>query len=101
MKVLRDAARMDKAGVPLSLQSYRTKPENALEEIDRVIAVGVRFGFFLTDAGYGLLVPFRQALTGRELRWLSVFRNSLCKHDDLKGSHGKRSGHGQPACAAR
>ncbi len=35
---------MDKAGVPLSLQNYRTKPEIALEEIDRVIAAGVRFG---------------------------------------------------------
>jgi hypothetical protein len=30
-----DTARMDKAGVPASLQEYRTKPEVAIEEIDR------------------------------------------------------------------
>lgn len=38
----RDVARMDKAGVPASLREYRTKPEIAIEEIDRVIAAGVR-----------------------------------------------------------
>lgn len=64
-----DVARMDKAGVPHALQDYRTKPEIALEEIDRVIAAGVRFGCVLADAGYGLSAPFRQALTARSLCW--------------------------------
>ena len=60
---------MDKAGVPRALQDYRTKPEIALEEIDRVMAAGVRFGCVLADAGYGLSSPFRQALTARGLCW--------------------------------
>lgn len=64
-----DTARMDKAGVPAPLQEYRTKPEIAIEEIDRVIAAGVRFGGVLADAGYGLSAPFRQALSMRCLCW--------------------------------
>jgi hypothetical protein len=66
-----DAARMVKAGVPDSCQSYRTKPELAIEEIDRVIAAGVRFGCVLADAGYGLSASFRQALSMRDLCWAS------------------------------
>lgn len=64
-----DAARMVKAGVPGPFQSYRTKPEIAIEEIDRVIAAGVRFGCVLADAGYGLSASFRQALSVRDLCW--------------------------------
>ena len=41
----------------------------AIEEIDRLCAVGVRFGCVLADAGYGLPAPFRQALSTRNLRW--------------------------------
>ena len=59
----------DKAGVPAQLREYRTKPEIAIEEIDRVIAAGVRFGCVLADAGYGLSAPFRQALSARSLCW--------------------------------
>jgi len=64
-----DAVRMAKAGVPDLLQTYRTKPEIAIEEIDRVIAAGVRFGCVLADAGYGLSASFRQALSARDLCW--------------------------------
>ena len=64
-----DVARMQKAGAPMPLQEYRTKPEIAIEEIDRVIAAGLRFGCVLADAGYGLFAPFRQALSERDLRW--------------------------------
>jgi len=64
-----DTARMTRAGVPEPFQSYRTKPEIAIEEIDRAIAAGVRFGCVLADAGYGLSAPFRQALSARDLCW--------------------------------
>lgn len=64
-----DPARLDHAGVPDGYRAYRTKPEIALAEIDRVCAAGVRFGCVLADAGYGLSAPFRQALTGRGLAW--------------------------------
>ena len=55
--------------MPEPFQSYRTKPEIAIEEIDRIIAAGVRFGCVLADAGYGLSASFRQALSARDLCW--------------------------------
>ncbi|NHO33958.1 IS701 family transposase [Acetobacter sp. LMG 1636] len=64
-----DPARMKRAGVPLEHQGSRTKPEMAIDEIDRLCAAGVRFGCVLADAGYGLSAPFRQALSARNLRW--------------------------------
>ena len=64
-----DPARLDRAGVPDDQRAYRTKPEIALAEIDRIRAVGVRLGGVLADAGYGLSAPFRQALTERGLTW--------------------------------
>ncbi len=64
-----DTKRMSKAGVPDAMQTSRTKPEIALAEIDRLIAVGVRFGTVLADAGYGLSAAFRQGLSGRGLTW--------------------------------
>lgn len=64
-----NAARMDRAKVPAEVRAYRTKPDIALAEIDRVRSAGVRFGGILADAGYGLSGPFRQALTGRGLTW--------------------------------
>src|SRR5499433_4225413 len=62
-------ARLKRAGVPTEYRMARTKPEMALEELDRVIAAGVRFGCVLTDAGYGMSAPFRQGLTARKLAW--------------------------------
>jgi SRSO17 transposase len=64
-----DPARMNRARVPAEQQVFRSKPEIAIAEIDRVIAAGVRFGCVLADAGYGLSAPFRQALSERRLRW--------------------------------
>lgn len=62
-------ARMIKAGVPESFRQPKTKPEIAIEEIDRIAAAGVRFGCVLADAGYGLSAPFRQAMSARGLCW--------------------------------
>jgi SRSO17 transposase len=64
-----DAERMARAGVPKDRQTALAKPEIAIEEIDRVIASGVRFGCVLADAGYGSSGPFRQALSERGLLW--------------------------------
>ena len=64
-----DAGRMERARVPRERQAARTKPEIAIEEIDRVMAAGVRFGCVLADAGYGSSGPFRQALSERGLQW--------------------------------
>jgi SRSO17 transposase len=64
-----DPARLSRARVPEERRTYRTKPEIALQEIDRLCAAGVRFGCVLADAGYGLSAPFRQGLSERGLRW--------------------------------
>ncbi|HEU0096419.1 MAG TPA: IS701 family transposase [Rhizomicrobium sp.] len=64
-----DRPRMARAGVPEPSQRPRAKPEIALEEIDRLMAQGVRFGAVLADAGYGLSASFRQGLSARGLAW--------------------------------
>ena len=64
-----DPERMARARVPKDRQVALTKPEIAIEEIDRVIASGARFGCVLADAGYGSSGPFRQALSERGLLW--------------------------------
>jgi SRSO17 transposase len=64
-----DPSRLERAGVPETWRSPRTKPTMALAEIDRLIAAGVRFGTVLADAGYGLSAPFRQGLSARGLTW--------------------------------
>ena len=64
-----DPERLAKARVPQAQWTPRTKPEIALEEIDRLRTAGVRFGCVLADAGYGRSTPFRQALSERGLRW--------------------------------
>ena len=62
-------ARMSRARVPIDRQMAQSKPEIAIEEIDRVRTAGVRFGCVLADAGYGLSAPFRQALSERGMNW--------------------------------
>lgn len=64
-----DPRRMARARVPKDRQIALTKPEIAIEEIDRVIASGARFGCVLADSGYGSSGPFRQALSERGLKW--------------------------------
>jgi SRSO17 transposase len=64
-----DPDRMARARVPEERQTARTKLEIAIEEIDRVLASGVRFGCVLADSGYGSSASFRQALSERGLTW--------------------------------
>src|SRR5919107_150216 len=49
-----DPDRCTRAGVPEEHRRPLAKTGVALEEIDRVIAAGVRFGHVVTDAGYGI-----------------------------------------------
>src|SRR3974390_733251 len=64
-----DPERMAGARVPEERRTALTKPEIGIEEIDRIIASGARFGCVLADSGYGSSGPFRQALSERGLLW--------------------------------
>src|SRR5215217_2518302 len=64
-----DPARLERAGVPEAHRAARAKGEVALAEIDRLTALGLRFGCVLADAGYGNSALFRQALSARGLHW--------------------------------
>jgi SRSO17 transposase len=57
------------AGVPEARLLERTKPALALEELDRLRALGVRFDTVVADAGYGHGAEFRQGLSERRLAW--------------------------------
>ncbi len=63
-----DPSRCAHAKVPESI-GYRPKWKIALDEIDSLRAVGVRFGCVLADAGYGVCAEFRRGLSDRDLSW--------------------------------
>jgi SRSO17 transposase len=64
-----DPVRCARAGVPGEQRRARAKTDVALEEIDRVLTAGVRFGRLVADAGYGISAAFRKGLSERELSW--------------------------------
>lgn len=78
-----DPARLNRVGVPQHRRDYRTKPQIALAEIDRVRSAGVRFGCVLADAGYGLSASFRQGLSERGLLWAVgiPYKQKVYAHD--------------------
>ncbi len=61
-----DVARRAATGVPEAV-AYRPKWKIALDEVDRVLASGARFGCVLADAEYGKAALFRAGLTERRL----------------------------------
>jgi SRSO17 transposase len=63
-----DTARRKAAKIPED-ENHRPKWKIALEQIDRVMAQGARFGAVVADAGYGTCGPFREGLTTRGLSW--------------------------------
>ena len=89
-----DPARLARARVPEERRNAVTKPEIAIEEIDRVIASGARFGCVLADSGYGSSGSFRQALSERGLKWavgLSAERLSCRRRFDLSYRQGRKA----------
>ena len=67
---LADEARLDKAGVPAAERRPLTKPQIALELLDRVRAEGLPGSVVVADAGYGVSADFRAALDGRGLSYV-------------------------------
>ncbi len=66
---INDPQRLHRAGVPETFWVARSKPEMALEELQRMMHAGVNFGAVLADAGYGISAPFRQGLSALGLQW--------------------------------
>jgi SRSO17 transposase len=67
---LQDDARLDQAGVPQDQRRALTKPEIALELLDRVRAEGLPGWAVVADAGYGVSGDFRDGLAARGLSYL-------------------------------
>src|SRR5919107_3321527 len=66
---IKDPKRLQRAGVPETFWVERSKPEMALEELQRVMQAEVSFGAVVADAGYGISAPFRQGLSALGLLW--------------------------------
>jgi len=58
----KDAERRDKAGVPKAI-AFATKPQIALQHLERLLAEGLPPYCVLADAGYGVDTAFRHGLT--------------------------------------
>jgi SRSO17 transposase len=67
---LQDQQRLDKAGVPKHERRALSKPEIALELLDRVRAEGLPGWAVVADAGYGVSGDFRDGLDARDLSYI-------------------------------
>jgi SRSO17 transposase len=91
-----DAERRAAAGVPETVQ-YRPKWAIALEEIDRVLASGARFGCVLADAEYGKAAEFRAGLAERRLAYaVGILPTQKVYPADVTLSHPARKPTGRP-----
>jgi SRSO17 transposase len=66
-----DHDRLRAAQVPLRYWRFRTKGQIALELLDQVRGEGLPGQIVITDAGYGVSGPFRDALAARGLFYLA------------------------------
>jgi len=71
-----DRKRRKKTGVPPEMQ-FQTKPEIALEQIQRACQRGIPQGVVLGDAGYGTDTGFRTALTKMELTYVMGVQSTV------------------------
>jgi SRSO17 transposase len=85
-----DAGRRAVAGVPEAV-AYRPKWKIALDEIDRVLVAGARFGCVLADAEYGKAAEFRHGLTERRLSFaVGILPTQKVYPADVTLSHPER-----------
>src|SRR3954470_19854611 len=91
-----DAGRRAAAGVPEAV-AYRPKWRIALDEIDRVLAAGARFGAVLADAEYGKAAEFRHGLAERGLAYaVGILPTQKVYPADVTLSFPGRKGTGRP-----
>src|SRR4051794_14586278 len=91
-----DAARRAAVGVPEAV-AYRPKWRIALDEIDRVLASGARFGWVLADAEYGKAGEFRHGLAERRLAYaVGILPAQKVYPVDVTLAFPERKGTGRP-----
>src|SRR3954451_9301054 len=91
-----DPARRAVAGVPGAI-GYRPKWRIGLDEIDRVLASGARFGCVLADAEYGKAAEFRHGLAARRLlHAVGILPTQKVYPVDVTLSHPARKATGRP-----
>ncbi len=102
-----DGARRRRARVPEAL-GFRTRPEIALDEIDRLVAHGVEFALVSADAGYGADSAFRSGLSERKLTWAvgigskqHVYACNVELHAASRPATGRRAKHPTPSVASQ
>lgn len=66
-----DPERCDAAGIPDENREFKKKSELAIEMIDAARKNGLRFGWTLSDAGYGKEPQYLRALDERDLVFIS------------------------------
>lgn len=91
-----DTERRTRAGVPEDAR-HRPKWQIALDEIDRVVATGARFGCVLADAEYGKAAAFRAGLSERRLAFaLGVLPTQKVYPADVTLFHPEPKATGRP-----
>jgi SRSO17 transposase len=91
-----DTERRARAGVPED-SKHRPKWQIALDEIDRVVATGARFGCVLADAEYGKVAAFRAGLSERRLAFaLGVLPTQKVYPADVTLFHPEPKATGRP-----
>jgi SRSO17 transposase len=91
-----DAERRAAARVPDTV-TYRPKWRIALDEIDRVVASGARFGCVLADAEYGKAAAFRAGLAERRLAFaVGILPTQKVYPADVTLSRPERKATGRP-----
>jgi SRSO17 transposase len=79
--------RCSRAGVPESFQSFQTKPELALDIVNRARSQGVRFRWVAADGGYGKNAVFLRSLDDAGERFVvDVHRNQYIYLEDPQPS---------------
>jgi SRSO17 transposase len=101
-----DAVRRSRASIPQDL-GHRPKWRIALDEIDRLLAAGVRFGSVVADAGYGACAAFRRGLAERGLTFAvgvlttqKVYPRDVTLTEPVRQRTGRPPKHAVPSTAS-
>jgi SRSO17 transposase len=94
--------RLDKARVPKDHRRARTKPQIALDLLDRVRAEGLPGRAVVADAGYGVSGAFRGGLERRGLKYIvGVTEDLVVFTDRPRWVEPTRAGRGRPRTRPR